>query len=207
MKRVLFLIVLILPFACKKSKKPSNDASYKGIDLSEVLETDDFFNSKKQKIGSAKDSIEKVIVGLGDINNDGKDDSAIIEYNNLTSIYKIRFSCVKATIAQSNVSQLSIKDIGDLNNDGFHEIMLFLQSEESCWDVIKLYSYKDEWVEKYDGLTYQCTDNNNYQFRKLNDKTVQLITYGINRDSIDLSSGDTLENIIPNAPNSNLITW
>lgn len=210
MKRVFFLLLTPLLFACQKGGSTSNGAGGEGIDLSDVLNTDDYFRTKKKHSGSAKDSVEIRIVELSDINNDGKADSAFIEYNNFNSRFKIRFTCFDDLIEQGNVFELSIKDIGDLNNDGNHEIILFLQSEESCWDEIKLYSFVGHWVEKYNGLTYQCTNNSgstNYQFRKINDRTVQLITYGINKDSIDISSGDTLENIIPNAPNANLITW
>jgi hypothetical protein len=210
MKQVILLLLLPLLFSCKKNGSTSNMATSEGIDLSDVLNTDDYFKTKKKRNGSAKDSVEIRLIELSDINSDGKNDSAFIIYNNFNSKYTIRFTCFDAIIEQGNVFELQIKDIGDLNNDGNHEIILFLQSEESCWDEIKLYSYVGQWVEKYNGLTYQCTNNSNstnYQFRKINDRTVQLTTYGINKDSIDISSGDTLENIIPNAPNANIITW
>lgn len=210
MKQVLLLLFLLPFVSCKKGGNASNAGTSDGIDLSDVLNTDDYFKTKKKRNGSAKDSVEIRIIELSDINNDGKNDTAFIIYNNFNSRYKIQFTCFDDLIEQGNVSELLIKDIGDLNNDGNHEIILFLQSEESCWDEIKLYSYVGKWVEKYNGLTYQCTNNSgstNYQFRKINDRTVQLITFGINRDSIDVNSGDTLENILPNAPNANLITW
>jgi hypothetical protein len=210
MKQVLLLLFIPLLFSCKKNGNTSNMGTSDGIDLSDVLNTDDYFKTKKKRNGSAKDSVEIKLIDLSDINSDGKNDSAFIIYNNFNSRYTIRFTCFDAIIEQGNVFELQIKDIGDLNNDGNHEIILFLQSEESCWDEIKLYSYVGQWVEKYNGLTYQCTNNSNstnYQFRKINDRTVQLTTYGINKDSIDISSGDTLENIIPNAPNANIITW
>ncbi|MCC6818644.1 MAG: hypothetical protein IT245_07125, partial [Bacteroidia bacterium] len=122
-------------------------------------------------------------------------------------VITIKFTCFKEKIVESNANEIFVKSVGDLNGDGVHEIMTLLQSEESCWDEVRLYSHIDNWVEKYDGLTYQCTDQNNYQFRKIGDKSVEFTTYGINRDSIDLSNGDTLENIIPNAPNKHLIQW
>lgn len=205
-------LLLLLPFllSCEKNNKSSNNASIDGVDLNDVLNTDDYFKAKKRKAGSAKDSIQTRIVDLNDINSDGIKDTAFIRYNTLNSVYKVSFTCFPGLIHQGNVAELLIKNIGDLNNDGNSEIMFFLQSEESCWDEIKLYSFtNNKWSEKYNGLTYQCTNtsNTNYQFRKLNEHTVQLITYGINKDSIDIISGDTLENIIPNAQNSNLIVW
>jgi hypothetical protein len=114
---------------------------------------------------------------------------------------------MEGAMIEKNSSKIRLKDIGDLNGDGKHEIMMTLQAEESCWDEVKLYSYLDAWVEKYNGLTYQCTENNNYRFTRIDDKTVQLVTYGVNKDSIDLEIGDTLENVIPNALNTHIISW
>lgn len=207
MKFVLPLCILVLATACKKSGTKPIDKSHERMDLSEVLNTDDYFKNNKKASSQASDSIGREVQILEDINNDGFADTVVIKLNKLSHTYTIQFSCFKDVITEKNAAELYIKSVGDLNGDGIHEIMLLLQSEESCWDGVKLYSHKDKWVEKYDGLTYQCTDQNNYQFKKLNDKSVEFTTFGINKDSIDLNSGDTLENIIPNAPNRHIINW
>lgn len=207
MKYVLPLFILTLAVSCKKSGHKPVDKGSERMDLSEVLYTDDYFKSKKKRGQSASDSIGLQKVYLEDINNDGNPDTATIVLNKLSNTYKIKFSCFKDIISEKNITELFVKSVGDLNGDGIHEIMLLLQSEESCWDGIKLYSYNEKWVEKYDGLTYQCTDHNNYQFKKLGEKSVEFTTFGINKDSIDIANGDTLENIIPNAPNRHVINW
>lgn len=209
MNRVYQTLLLLLIFSCSKSKPIVNNGDSIDLDLSELMSSDDYFKLKKRNSGNKSDSILSRTVFLTDINNDGQADTATIEYNQLNSKYKIKFNCYKDFISIENISELQIKDMNDLNGDGHHEIMLFIQSEESCWDEIRLYSWVEKWVEKYNGLTYQCTEknNNNYQFRKIDNHTVLLTTFGVNKDSIDAVYGDTLENIIPNALNRHTITW
>jgi hypothetical protein len=209
MKRVIQSLFLLMVFSCSKSSPIVNTADSIDLDLSDIMNSDDYFKQKRHYSSSKSDSIVSRLVYLNDINIDGVADTVTIEYNQLNSKYKIKFSCFKDFISLENISELQLKDMNDLNGDGFHEIMLFIQSEESCWDEIRLYSWVDEWIEKYNGLTYQCTEknNNNYQFRKIDNHTVQLTTFGINKDSVDAVYGDTLENIIPNALNTHTITW
>lgn len=209
MQRVILSLFLLLIFSCNKTKPIVNADDSIDLDLADLMSSDDYFKQKRHNSKGKSDSIVSRIVYLSDINADGISDTATIEYNQLNSKYKIKFSCYNDFIGLENISELQLKDMNDLNGDGFHEIMLFIQSEESCWDEIRLYSWVDKWVEKYNGLTYQCTENNNnnYQFRKIDNHTVQLTTYGVNRDSIDAVYGDTLENIIPNALNMHTITW
>ncbi|HEY1045369.1 MAG TPA: hypothetical protein VGF79_02950 [Bacteroidia bacterium] len=207
MKYLWLLALLPLTFSCRKNRSADEVYSPDDMNLKELINSDEYFKTKKKSSNRGSDSLEVKIVELEDINLDGIKDTAWIVYNNLNSVYKVKFSCFPGTITESKSSELLIKDVGDLNNDNKHEILFFLKSEESCWDEIKLYSYIDKWVEKYNGLTYQCTENNNYQFRKLNDNTVQIMTYGVNKDSIDITNGDTLENIIPNAKNLQTIHW
>jgi len=202
---IFFLFTLFC--SCKKNNKAIVASVDNDTDVLELLNPDDNFSEKKSKKNKKKDSIETSIVVFNDLNNDGINDTAFLVYNAQQNHTVIEFSRMPGLIIEKNSSKIRLKDIGDLNGDGKHEIMMTLQAEQSCWDEVKLYSYMDTWVEKYNGLTYQCTENNNYQFTKINDKTVQLITYGVNKDSIDLTVGDTLENVIPNARMEHLITW
>lgn len=209
MIRLLPLLFIPFLFSCKKNQSTALAEESAKLDLSGIFETDDYFKQKRKSGRKGADSLQHRMVELRDINSDGTSDTAFIVYNEINSRYKISFSCYEGSISLGNIAELQVKDMSDLNGDGHSEIMLFLQSEESCWDEIRLYSWLGKWVEKYNGLTYQCTEDNqnNYQFRKIDEHTVQLTTYGVNRDSFDAELGDTLENIIPNAMNSHLISW
>jgi hypothetical protein len=206
--RTLTIILFVSVFcSCKKNNKTIVAVPQSATDVSELLNPDDNFKEKKTKKSKKKDSIEISFIAFRDLNADGVDDTAFMVHNNNSKVTSISFSRMPGAIIEPNGSRIRLKDIGDLNNDGKHEIMLTLQAEQSCWDEVKLYSYLNHWVEKYNGLTYQCTEGNNYQFRKIDNKTVQLVTYGLNKDSIDQEIGDTLENVIPNARLEHLITW
>jgi hypothetical protein len=175
-------------------------------DLTELLNPDDNFSEKKVRKAKKKDSIETSFVAFHDLNMDGSKDTAFLTYNNLSKQTSIRFTGMDGYITQEHSTAIRLKDIGDLNGDGKHEIMMTIQSE-SCWDEVKLLSHTGSWVEKYNGLAYQCIEDNSYQFNRIDDRTVKLVTFGVNRDSIDLELGDTLENILPNARIEHLITW
>ena len=196
-------------WSCTKNQSVVQNQPPLDMDLSAIIQSDDYFKMKRKQGNSTADSVTKTTLFFKDINGDAIDDTIVIAYNVLNSRYNIHISCYPDNISLENINELQIKDISDLNGDKFHEMLLFIQSEESCWDEIKLYSWNQRWVEKYSGLTYQCSENTNqnYQFRKLDDHKVLLTTYGINKDSIDSELGDTLENIIPNALNTHVITW
>jgi len=200
---------VLLLGACTKNQSVVQNQTPLDMDLSAIIQSDDYFRMKRKNGNTGADSISKKTLFFKDINGDAIDDTIVIAYNVLNSRYNIHFSCYPDNITLENINEIQIKDISDLNGDKFHEMLLFIQSEESCWDEIKLYSWNQHWVEKYSGLTYQCTENTNqnYQFRKLDEHKVLLTTYGINKDSIDAVLGDTLENIIPNALNTHVITW
>jgi hypothetical protein len=207
MRTLTFLVLISLFCSCKKNNKPVVAAEVSDTDVSELLNPDDNFSEKKSRKAKKKDSTEISIVSFGDLNKDGVNDTAFLTYHNYLHETSIRFSGLPGEIVEKNISRIKLKDIGDLNGDGRHEIMMTLQAEESCWDEVKLYSYLDNWVEKYNGLTYQCVEDNNYQFSRVDEHTIRLVTYGMNKDSIDLENGDTLENVIPNAKQEHLIKW
>ena len=206
--RTITILTLILSFcSCHKNNKATVAAANNDSEKLELLNPDDNFSAKKTKKTKKKDSIEVSSVAFSDLNKDGVPDTAFMVHNTNSKQTLITFSGMPGSILEKNSQRIRLKDIGDLNGDGKHEIMMTLQAEQSCWDEVKLYSYLDTWVEKYNGLTYQCTEDNNYRFTRIDDKTIQLITYGINKDSIDQEIGDTLENVIPNAKNTHIITW
>lgn len=207
-KEFLYLSMVCALFACKNNNKTIENEAIEDININELISSDDYFKPKVTSVRKAKDSMEFKVYEIGDIDQDGQMDSALISFNHELNQYKVNIGRLPGSILENNSSQILVKDVGDLNGDSKHEILIFLQSEESCWDEIKLYSFiENNWVLKYNGLTYQCTENNNYTFRKLDENTIQLTTYGINKDSIDIENGDTLENIIPNGTNTETITW
>jgi len=207
LKSVIWCALVFL--SCSKNQPVIQNQKALDMDLSNIIQSDEYFKLKKKSGKSTSDSILKKTLYFKDINGDAIDDTIVIAYNILNSRYNILFSCYPDNITLDNINEIQIKDISDLNGDNFHEMLLFIQSEESCWDEIKLYSWNQHWIEKYSGLTYQCTENTNqnYQFKKLDENKVLLTTYGVNKDSIDVVLGDTLENIIPNALNTHVITW
>lgn len=195
--------------SCSKGKKPARtaDRDFMEVDIESIMLSDDYFKIRKSPSDSPADSLRISHVKLNDLNRDGIPDSALIRYNINNSRYKILFSCFPGYISIQNAADLLVRDLDDMNGDGNHEIMLILQSDGSCWDEIRLYSYTGTWVEKYQGQTYQCTEGANYKFRKVDGKTVELVTYGTTRDSVDTKIGDTTEILYPEQPNAHLIRW
>lgn len=208
--RLLIVILVVFAISCSKSKKsaPRNKGEFMDMDIERLMKSDDYFRIRKQPSDSPADSLRISQITLNDLNGDGNHDSAVIRYNINNSKYRILFSCFPDAIVIQNAADLLVKDLEDMNGDGLHEIMLILQSDGSCWDEIRLYSYTGgKWAEKYQGQTYQCTEGVNYKFRKVDGKTVELVTYGSTRDSIDAKVGDTTEILYPEQPNAYLIRW
>ncbi len=208
--RTLTILICITCFcSCNKNNKATvtDIANQTDSDVAELLNPDENFSEKKSRKAKKKDSLETSFVAFSDLNRDGKNDTAFLIFNNKQNQTTIYFSGLPGQIIEKNNSKIRLKDIGDLNGDGKNEIMMTLLADQSCWDEVKLYSYLDTWVEKYNGLAYQCIEDNSYQFSKVNSNTVKLITYGVNKDSIDQEIGDTLENVIPNARMEHLISW
>jgi hypothetical protein len=207
MRTVAFLILISFFYSCEKNNKTIVTMDEDPMDVSELLNPDDNFSEKKSRKNKKKDSVESSFLVFDDLNKDGMADTAFITYNYFLHKTVIRVSGMKGEITEDNTAKIRLTDIGDLNGDNIHELMLTLQGEASCWDEIKLYSYLDRWVEKYNGLTYQCTENTTYQLTRLDEHRVSLVTYGLNKDSVDVELGDTLENLIPNARLDHIISW
>ncbi|MEZ4805124.1 MAG: hypothetical protein R2852_06495 [Bacteroidia bacterium] len=206
MNKVLIIGIILSMASCKKHEKV-NKQDVSTFDVSEIINSDDYFGLKPKDKEPKREGLTIELMQLNDINGDGIKDSVWIKHNEHNHVYTLNFSCYPDFIQIDHMMNVQIKDMNDLNGDQHHELMLFLQSDESCWDEIRLFSWTGKWEEKYKGLTYQCSETNQYQFRKLDDKTIQLTTYGVNRDSIDLETGDTLEYVVPNAENVHLIEW
>ncbi len=206
MKNVCFIIAFLSLFSCEQSKQKATE-TYPIGNAAEWLNGDENFG-KNQKAGNRKlDTAQLVYSLISDFNNDGILDTAQAIANNKQRTTEIRFTCFKPIRFNYLIKELVINDAGDMNNDSKHEIVILQQGSESCWDNIKLYSLADNWLEKYSGITYQCTDKPTYSFSKLNSRTLQLITLGNSIDSVDISTGDTLEQILPNEQKVHLIKF
>ena len=83
------------------------------MDLSDLMSSDDYFKQRKHNSSSKSDSIISRTVYLNDINTDGIADTATIEYNQLNSKYKIKFSCYNDFIGLENIAELQLKDMND----------------------------------------------------------------------------------------------
>ncbi len=207
MRSYIFSISLLCVVSCKQTENDSSTVMYPIGDASEWLNSDENFGAKHRKGAKNSDSTETLFTLYADYNNDGiRDTAQAISYSNRHQT-EIHFSCFPALVLNQFCDELQITDAGDLNGDGKHEILLLLQGSESCWDNLKLFSLGNTWIEKYTGITYQCVERPMYQFTKLNDKTIQITTFGESRDSIDAISGDTLEQVLPNLQRVHLINW
>lgn len=200
------ILALFFLFGCEQGKQYSTE-KYPIGNAEEWLNGDENFGKNQKQQNKKLDTAQLVYSLYSDLNNDGIIDTAEAIINNKTRVTEIRFSCFKAIRLNYLIKELVLNDAGDLNNDNKHEIVIMQQGSESCWDNLKLYSLADNWQEKYSGVTYQCTDKPTYSFSKLNSRTLQLITLGNSTDSIDASTGDTLEQILPNEQKVHLIKF
>lgn len=206
MKILGFIGCWVLILGCQPKTK-TNELNYPISNAEEWLNGDENFGYQ-QKSNSRKLDTAILIYSLkGDLNNDGIIDTANAITNSKNRTTKITFTCFKSIYINAYTKELVLTDAGDMNGDGKHEILVLQPGEESCWDNLKLFSLNTSWVEKYSGTNYQCSEKPTYSFTKLNSKTLQLITFGNSKDSIDISTGDTLEQILPNEQQVHLIKF
>lgn len=208
MRFSLFALALIAFASCRQKDNDTGTVAYPVGNAADWLNGDENFDVRHYKGGKSKDSASTLFTLYNDLNNDAVTDTVkVVTYpaQHRTVVY---FSCFKSLELNQDMEEMQVTDAGDLNGDGLHEIMLLLQGSESCWDNLKLYSINaGNWVEKYSGMTYQCIEKPKYSFTKLNDKTIQIYTFGESRDSIDTVSGDTLEQVLPNEQRVHIIKW
>lgn len=208
MRFSLFSFILVLSASCGQKENDAASAVYPIGDASEWLNGDENFGVRHWNGQKSKDSLSTLFTLFNDLNNDGIIDTAKAINYRLRHQTIIHFTCFKPLVLKHDIEELQISDAGDLNSDGQHEIIVLQEGSESCWDNLKLYSLiANEWVEKYSGMTYQCIEKPMYRFTKLNDKTIQIFTFGESKDSIDSKSGDTLEQVLPNQQRVHTINW
>ncbi len=198
---------MLLVVSCKQTENDTSAKVFPVGDTAEWLNTDENFSAKNRQGNNSENSPDTIFTLYNDLNNDGTRDTAIAISFAKSQHTEIHFSCFKPLILNDYLTELQITDAGDLNEDGKHEILILQEGSESCWNNLKLYSFNGVWSEKYSGMTYQCVEKPMYQFTKLNDKTIQMITYGYSKDSVDVVSGDTLEQVLPNQQMVHIIRW
>ena len=202
-----YLYFILLFAACHVAEK-DKDVNLPITEFESLLNSYENFGKKSKKNNPNQDSILNQVILNGNLNSDLILDSVILVSNRNTNKSKLLFSCFPPMFLANYTEHVLIYDAGDLNSDGNNEIVVLDEGENSCWDQLKLYSiYKDKWIEKYSGTTYQCIDKKSYSLQKLNSKQTILVTYGNASDSIDQQSGDTIFNVKLNDAQNHVIKW
>lgn len=139
--------------------------------------------TKKEKI----QSIDTLLIG--DLNHDKIADSIfvtnpmyvgeedVLEHgciNNLCDA-TIRFSCKLPDIPLENAIGASIESMGDIDNDGFDELIIVHQWFIGCWGRLYFYTYKNnQWNEFGNADSYLCDDDSLVSnVKKINNHTIE----------------------------------
>jgi hypothetical protein len=165
---ILLLALSLLLVQCKQEKK-------------EVIPHKKL--AKKEKIQSI-DTLH-----IGDLNHDKIADSIfvtnpmyvgeedVLEHgciNNLCDA-TIRFSCKLPDIPLKNAIGASIESMGDINNDGFEELIIVHQWFVGCWGKMYFYTYKNtKWKQFGDADSHLCDDDSLVSnVKKINNHTIE----------------------------------
>ncbi len=151
-KHIILLALSLLLVQCKQEKK-------------EVIPNKKL--AKKEKI----QSIDTLLIG--DLNRDKIADSIfvtnpmyvgeedVLEHgciNNLCDA-TIRFSCKLPDIPLKNAIGATIESMGDIDNDGFDELIIVHQWFVGCWGKMYFYTYKNtRWKQFGDADSHLCDD-------------------------------------------------
>ena len=165
---ILLLALTLLLVQCKQEKK----------EVSPIKKP-----VKKEKI----QSIDTLLIG--DLNHDKIADSIfvtnpiyvgeedVIEHgciNNLCDA-TIRFSCKLPDIPLENAIGATIENMGDIDNDGFDELIIVHQWFVGCWGEMYFYTFKNnQWKQFGSADTHLC-DNDSLlsSVKKINNHTIE----------------------------------
>lgn len=143
--------------------------------------TNSYIQTNTAKTDTVKEIIEAEItdtIALGDINNDKIEDTAFIytpptikHLNDSGELLyqfgcvdnncfnKISFSCKIPEINFDNSVWGYVENIGDLNNDGYNELIFSPRWFTSCWGRLYIYSFNgDKWNKTTNVLYRRCED-------------------------------------------------
>ena len=165
---ILLLALTLLLVQCKQEKK----------EVSPIKKP-----AKKEKI----QSIDTLLIG--DLNHDKIADSIfvtnpiyvgeedVIEHgciNNLCNA-TIRFSCKLPDIPLENAIGATIENMGDIDNDGFDELIIVHQWFVGCWGEMYFYTFKNnQWKQFGSAATHLCDDDSLLSsVKKINNHTIE----------------------------------
>lgn len=213
MKIYCIFIVLVLAKFCSNS----NSKTYNKPNQTDTIKIDTFGVEKIKKDTVKKDIdievIEPAIIDtivLGDINNDKVVDTAFI-YTPPTIkhvdekgeiIYqfgcvdnncfnKITFSCKIPEIYVDGVVWSSIENIGDLNNDGYNELIFSPGWFTSCWGNLYIYTYTGTKWKRTTNVSYRRCEGEPLKSHVLKIKNKYYL------QGIKFEDGDDVEYKIP----------
>lgn len=169
MKNYILLLALTLCFVACKQEKITAKAPKKTI--------------QKEKI----QAVDTIL--LGDLNHDAITDSIfvtnpyyvgeedVIEHgciNNLCDA-TIRFSCKLPNIPLQNAIGATIENMGDINQDGFDELIIVHQWFIGCWGSMYFYTFKNnQWHNFGSVASYLCSDDTLLSsVKKINNNTIE----------------------------------
>lgn len=169
MKKLILLLALVVLFVqCKQEKK-------------EVIPNKKL--AKKEKI----QSIDTLLIG--DLNHDTIADSIfvtnpmyvgeedVLEHGCIDNLCNatIRFSCKLPDIPLENAIGATIENMGDIDNDGFDELIIVHQWFIGCWGRLYFYTFKNnQWNEFGNAGSYLCDDDSLVSnVKKINNHTIE----------------------------------
>lgn len=207
--RLLYLISITFVWACSSKPAVENPSATENFNVDELIRSDEYFIPSKEKKMEESDSVQVKFSEPGDLNGDEIPDTISIAYSIKDKRYTLRFSCFKEVLNLETHAEIRVKSVPDMNYDKRSEIVIFFQSEEGCWDEIKLFYLDptDVWKEKYSGLVYQCSEEKAFSVERVDEHSVLFRTLGLSRDSVDLTTGDTTEYVDPNVYSQDVLIF
>lgn len=176
-KYLLLLAISFLLVHCKKEEKIAKP-------IKKV--------AQKEKI----QSVDTLLIG--DLNHDTIADSIFVTnpyyvgeedvlkhgcINNLCDA-TVRFSCKLPNIPLENATGATIENMGDINQDGFDELIVVHQWYIGCWGAIYFYTFQNhQWKEFGNVSSYLCDDDSLVSgVKKINNHTIEATEKHMNEE-------------------------